>query len=166
MKILIPVDGSESALWTIREAGHFLETRHAEIYLFMVVVPVPAELPWALLHPQDEPAARRVLDEAERQARAAGLHVAGREYRIFHEPASAICDFADQKGMDLIVIGSHGDHGLNRMLMGSVSERVFRQAGQPVIVVRNDKAHTVEISHFDRTGLVQGGGEEGRHARS
>ncbi len=165
MNILIPVDGSDSALWTIRQAGKFLNRQESAIYLFMVLVPVPAELPWALCNPEDEPAVRGLLEEARQQAQQAGLRVISTEYRIFHEPASAICEYATQKDLDLIVIGSHGYHGLSRFLMGSVSERVFRQARQPVIIVRNDKEHTVEISHFDRTGLVQAP-SGGRHAHS
>ena len=71
------------------------------------------------------------------------------EYTTFHEAVAAICQYADEIQADLIVIGSHGYQGLAKFLMGSVSERVFKEANQPVIIVRNDKSHSIEISHFD-----------------
>lgn len=155
MKVLIPVDGSERSLETIREAARILDKATAQVFLFLVVVPVVAELPTALLQESEEEAAAAILRDAEREARNAGLWVADKEYRIFHDPASAICDYANEKQMDRIIIGSHGYQGFARFLMGSVSERVFKQAEQPVIVIRNDKTHSVEISHFDKAALKQ-----------
>jgi nucleotide-binding universal stress UspA family protein len=155
MKVLLPVDGSDRSLATIRQAARMLDKATAQIYLFLVVVPVVAELPTALLLESDEEAAMSILREAEREARNAGLWVAGKEYRIFHDPASAICDYATERQMDQIIIGSHGYQGFAKFLMGSVSERVFKQAEQPVIVIRNDKAHSIEVSHFDKAALKQ-----------
>ena len=52
------------------------------------------------------------------------------------KPAEEILDQARDLGADLIVIGSHGYHGLDRLVLGSVSERVVREALCPVIVAR------------------------------
>lgn len=52
------------------------------------------------------------------------------------KPADEILDLARQVGADLIFVGSHGKVGLERILIGSVSERVVREAGCPVMVVR------------------------------
>lgn len=51
----------------------------------------------------------------------------------------AICDYAEQHGVDLIVIGTHGRTGMSRLLIGSVAERVVRHAGCPVLVVPHGK---------------------------
>jgi nucleotide-binding universal stress UspA family protein len=52
-------------------------------------------------------------------------------------PAShTISDFADRRGYDLIVIGTHGRTGLAHALIGSVAERVVRYAHRPVLAVR------------------------------
>lgn len=155
MKVLIPVDGSEPALWTIQEAGTFLDKRAAEITLFMVVVPVGAEMPMGFYAIDEEDRALAALRIAENEARTAGLRVVKTDHVLFHEPASAICEYAQKEGMDLIVMGSHGYQGIAKFIMGSVSERVFKQAAQPVVIVRNDKAHTVEISHFEKSGFRQ-----------
>jgi nucleotide-binding universal stress UspA family protein/uncharacterized membrane protein YfcA len=51
-------------------------------------------------------------------------------------PEAAIVDCAIERGADLIVMGSHGRTGLERLLVGSVSERVIGSAGCPVLVVK------------------------------
>jgi len=55
--------------------------------------------------------------------------------RIGH-PAEQILDLAREVGADLIFIGSHGISGLERLMLGSVSERVVREAKCPVMVAR------------------------------
>ena len=52
-------------------------------------------------------------------------------------PATAITEYAEEAGIDLIVIGTHGRGLMGRFLLGSVAERVVRVAGCPVLVVRN-----------------------------
>lgn len=153
MKVLIPVDGSEPSLYTIQAAARFLNKAESEIYLFTVRVPVPAEVPWALM--ADEETSLKTLEKAKLAAQALGLTVAKAEFTTFHEAASAICQYAGDIQADLIVMGSHGYQGLAKFLMGSVSERVFKEANQPVIIVRNDPSHAVEISHFEAAGLLQ-----------
>lgn len=53
-------------------------------------------------------------------------------------PPAEICAYAAAQGFDLIVIGSHGRTGLQRLLLGSVAERVVRHASVPVLVVRQN----------------------------
>ncbi len=52
------------------------------------------------------------------------------------EPAHEILDLAKEVGADLIFIGTHGYTGIKHLVMGSVAERVVREAGCPVLVVR------------------------------
>ena len=51
------------------------------------------------------------------------------------EPTSAILSQADSGKFDLIVIGTHGRSGVDRMLMGSVAEGVVRRASIPVVTI-------------------------------
>lgn len=53
-----------------------------------------------------------------------------------HGTARTICDYAEEHGVDLIVIATHGN-GMHRHLLGSVSERVVRHATCDVLVVRS-----------------------------
>jgi nucleotide-binding universal stress UspA family protein len=52
------------------------------------------------------------------------------------QPAKIINEVADEVGADLIVLGTHGRSGLERMLLGSVSETVSRHSSCTVLLVR------------------------------
>jgi nucleotide-binding universal stress UspA family protein len=52
------------------------------------------------------------------------------------DPAAEIVRYAQEMNMDLIVMGTHGRSGLERLLMGSVAEKVMRQATCSVLVVK------------------------------
>jgi nucleotide-binding universal stress UspA family protein len=54
-------------------------------------------------------------------------------------PHERIIDYADENGVDLIVMGTHGRTGVDRYLLGSVTERVVRTADAPVLTVRMDE---------------------------
>ncbi|WP_418284923.1 universal stress protein [Halorubrum sp. DTA46] len=51
-------------------------------------------------------------------------------------PHSVILDYADANDIDLIVMGTHGRTGVERYLLGSVTEKVVRMADPPVVTVR------------------------------
>jgi nucleotide-binding universal stress UspA family protein len=55
------------------------------------------------------------------------------------DPASEIVRYASDAGIDLIVMGTHGRTGLERLLMGSVAEKVMRDAHCSVLVVKLPK---------------------------
>ena len=57
-------------------------------------------------------------------------------------PADQICQFAQDNQGDLIIMGAHGWSGLDRVLMGSVAERVICQAPCPVLIIpaREDRS--------------------------
>ncbi|MBT8494255.1 MAG: universal stress protein [Deltaproteobacteria bacterium] len=63
----------------------------------------------------------------------------------FGEPAQQILQAAEELGADLIFMGSHGRTGIKRMLIGSVSEKVVREAQCPVMVVRQKGYPDVEL---------------------
>ena len=54
----------------------------------------------------------------------------------FGDPGNQIVDFAERISAELIVIPSHGRTGIERLLLGSVAERVARLAPCPVLVLR------------------------------
>lgn len=80
-------------------------------------------------------AAKIILAAFEARAKAAGVAP-----KLIHVPdqdaARAITDTAEREGCDLIVMGSHGRRGLNRLLLGSQAQRVVSEARCPVLVCR------------------------------
>ncbi|MBL0216263.1 MAG: universal stress protein [Myxococcales bacterium] len=63
------------------------------------------------------------------------------------KPAEEILELAQSVSADLIFIGSHGKTGLERLVLGSVSERVVREAKCPVMVVRAKTYPPTELMH-------------------
>ncbi len=57
----------------------------------------------------------------------------------FGKPLSEVIQFAKEKDVDIIAIGTHGRAGVDRIILGSVAERVVRKAHCPVMVVRSRK---------------------------
>jgi nucleotide-binding universal stress UspA family protein len=79
--------------------------------------------------------ARKALAEYVR----ATLGDAGAEFGshvVEGSPADAVTAFAGTVGADLLVLGTHGRTGLNRLMLGSVAERVVRESRIPVLTVR------------------------------
>jgi nucleotide-binding universal stress UspA family protein len=56
------------------------------------------------------------------------------------DPAAEIVRYARESGIDQIVLGTHGRTGVERLLMGSVAERVMREAPCSVLVVKLPKS--------------------------
>jgi nucleotide-binding universal stress UspA family protein len=61
------------------------------------------------------------------------------------KPVAEILDCARTDSADLIVIGSHGHGALAQMILGSVADRVVRQAPCPVLMVRNAQAGALDV---------------------
>jgi len=61
------------------------------------------------------------------------------------DPATEIVRYATETAMDLIVMGTHGRTGLQRLLMGSVAEKVMRDAPCSVLVVKLPKGIPVPV---------------------
>lgn len=65
---------------------------------------------------------------------------------LIGDPANQIVEFAEKRGVDLIVMGSHGMTGLLRVLMGSVAEGVVRRSPVPVLTLKANAKELVETS--------------------
>jgi universal stress protein A len=65
---------------------------------------------------------------------------------LFGPPARSIVEYACDKAMNLIVIGTHGREGVAHLLLGSVAERVVRTAHCPVLTVRGTSAALASIN--------------------
>jgi nucleotide-binding universal stress UspA family protein len=68
------------------------------------------------------------------------------------EPAETIAGYAKAQNIDLIVIGTHGRGGLERLLVGSVAERVIRTAPCPVLTVRHPEREFIVPDSTTKAG--------------
>jgi nucleotide-binding universal stress UspA family protein len=82
---------------------------------------------------------RQYWREQLEQIRPLDGKISVRHILLEGEPATEIVQFARENGMDLIVMGTHGRSGLERLLMGSVAEKVMREAPCSVLVVKLPK---------------------------
>ncbi len=83
-------------------------------------------------------AARRDLLQLKAEIQQAHSYIEGEDYHLFlmeGDVAQSILNCAQQKKVDMVVVGTHGRGGLGKMFMGSVAERVFRQSPVPVMTV-------------------------------
>jgi len=86
----------------------------------------------------------------EKVTRAFAGREAAAEVQIFvhariGKPTPEILSLASDVGADLIFIGSHGKTGIERMLLGSVSERVVREAKCPVVIAREKTYADIDL---------------------
>lgn len=143
-RILLPTDGSEVAESAAAHAVDLAATTGAQLHVLSVVdaeaVGLVAsssldadEVRTSLRHAGEE-ATATVAEAAE----AAGVEVV--EAVEVGVPDEAIRDYAAAHDVDLVVMGTHGRRGVDRFLLGSVTERVVRSSDAPVLVVRRTES--------------------------
>jgi len=140
-QILIPTDGSETATAALQEAIEIADAYDATLHALHVTdtTAIPTNLDAeSALRALDE-AGRETLDAAMEQAKMAGVKsVQAKVAR--GPPYRAILDYVDDHDVDLIVMGTHGRTGLDRYLIGSVTEKVVRLSDVPVLTIRPPRA--------------------------
>lgn len=140
MKLLLPTDFSETAADAEAQAIVLARALGAEIVLLHVAVEAPLyrEGPFGLDTREVYEAQRQWADETlERRAAAIrGQGITTRWLRRAGVPFQEIVETAAAEHADLIVMGTQGRSGLNRLLLGSVADRVIRLAPCPVLAVR------------------------------
>ena len=139
-RILVATDFAESAERALT-CGVQLARRHgAELLLLHVYMDVPAypEITAGQVEAIYEEQRRWIEDALERRARAARSEGLLARALLRTGPAAAtIAETATQEDIDLLVVGTHGRSGLDRLIVGSVAERVVRLATCPVLVVKS-----------------------------
>ncbi|KVM94108.1 universal stress protein [Burkholderia stagnalis] len=90
-------------------------------------------------NPLDTDIASRVLADAETAFRLSGVRGSAHTIETSGENVSAaLARAAAECDADLIVMGTHGRHGIRRALLGSVAESLLRTADRPVLLVRDN----------------------------
>jgi len=135
-KILYPTDFSSFSNQAYFHAVALAEQHGASLTVLYVFVPglnEPAAPPGAA-------AQRHYWREQLEQIRPVDPGIAVHHVLLEGDPASEIVRYAADNVIDLIVMGTHGRTGLERLLMGSVAEKVLRESSCSVLVVKLPRA--------------------------
>jgi nucleotide-binding universal stress UspA family protein len=143
--ILHPTDFSEYAQQAFRVACSLAKDRDAKLIL-LHVVPKPLT---TLGGTQGLPPQSVEYDLSERRTHLAAFKApegvtVERRLHVGDE-VEGILRAAQETGCELIVMGTHGRTGLNRLLMGSVAEQVVRRAPCPVLTLRAESEHQATV---------------------
>ncbi|MBV8453594.1 MAG: universal stress protein [Deltaproteobacteria bacterium] len=130
-KILCPVDFDQNSAEAMRFACKLLELG-GTLYLLHVIP--EAERPGFEQYPPITELAQQNLDNFARKQ--IGDQIARKLFVRAGDPAALTIRLADELGVDLIVMATHGHKGLVRIVLGSVAERVLRDARCPVLTLR------------------------------
>jgi len=125
--ILYPTDFSSYSNQAYLHAVSIAEAHHASLTVVYVNMPGQAA---------DAEYWRELLE----QIRPANPNIPVRHVFLEGDPATEIVRYARESGVDRIVMGTHGRTGTERLLMGSVAEKVLRDAPCSVLVVKLPRA--------------------------
>lgn len=140
--ILLATDGSPSAEHAAKKAFDLARIHGAQVTAVYVVDPYPY-LGIGEVNPMGFQAYMSAAQEASAKAfihladlaAAAGVQLQVRLVENM-QAARGILQMADEAAADLIVIGSHGRSGVEKLVLGSVAGKVVAQSTRPVLVVR------------------------------
>ncbi|THE66843.1 universal stress protein [Salinadaptatus halalkaliphilus] len=129
--VLVPTDGSDGTRRSIAHGLTIADRFDATIHAVSIVPEGPLG---TLQSDRAAPAAHRAVEYVEVEASRAGIEsTTAVEHGVPHE---VILAYIDAHDIDMVVMGTQGRTGLDRVLVGSVTERVVRMADIPVVTVR------------------------------
>ncbi|GAB6193387.1 universal stress protein [Desulfocastanea catecholica] len=137
-RIVVPVDFSKITAKLIDYSTYMAEKLSATIHFIhavtymtgdaMIGAPFAVEYEAKMLADAQTKMANLLEDNREKAPGCTGEVVVG-------DPVDTIVDTAKGKEADLIIIGTHGTKGLEKILLGSVTERVLKRAPCPVLTM-------------------------------
>lgn len=143
-QILVPTDGSQAATAAIEEAVDLADQLDAELHALYVVEPIPlggfsagpgpASAEWDGVVDKQRTEGESATGSVAERAQERGVDVVT---AIEHgKPNVEILEYAEAHDIDAIVMGTHGRSGADRLVVGSVTEKVVRKSDVPVLTVR------------------------------
>jgi nucleotide-binding universal stress UspA family protein len=144
-KILAPIDFSDFSMQGMRGAKELAADVNAEVHLVHVVVPhfhvIP--LPLATSGDQSFELTREsaMTQQAEEELTRIKKDDFGNSPKVSTavlngSPVKTLIEYAEQNAIDLIVLSTHGRSGVDRVMIGSVAEKLVRLAHCSVLVLR------------------------------
>ena len=141
--ILVPVDGSATALRAVDTAIGLAKAHGSRVTAIFVVDPYPfTGVGTDFAYGQAEylsaatAEANTAIKAAKARFEAAGIAVESSVIES-HSAWRGVVEAAESAGADLIVMGSHGRKGLEKLVLGSVTQAVLSHTKRSVLVVRD-----------------------------
>lgn len=136
--VVVPIDFSAESQQPLTVALELVE-KPADVHVVFSLIPLDNFSPGAEWGAIDDETRLHAVEEHFQSF--LNEHDAVGVTRVLRtgDPGTEITAYAQECGADLIVIPSHGHHGLTRLLLGSVTERVVRHAECPVLVLRPEE---------------------------
>jgi nucleotide-binding universal stress UspA family protein len=156
--VLVPFDGSDCAAAAVESANDLASRRDATVHVLCVADSRSLED-----SPQYEAVKEARAELAEQTCdRLSADGIETRAAVRTDVPHRAILQYVDQQDIDLVVMGTHGRTGVERFVLGSVTEKVVRLSDAPVLTVKADDDGGVSFPYDDV--LVPTDGSEGAEA--
>ena len=134
-KILLPTDGSEGAEIAVEHALDLAEKYGAELHILYVAdvrVDSTSDM-WANILGELEEIGGKATEEIAERAGKSGVETVTEVVRGI--PHKEINSYVEENSIDLIAMGTHGRTGIDRVLLGSVTEKIIRTSDVPVLTV-------------------------------
>jgi nucleotide-binding universal stress UspA family protein len=135
-KVLIATDGSEKNQPAVRKGVEIARSCGSTLYAVYVIDDTSFTTAQSEVFTGD--VYEKLKDEGEEalsRVRQIAGNVTVETYVLFGKPAAVITDFAARNRVDLIVVGSQGRSGLERLILGSIAESIIRMADCMILVV-------------------------------
>jgi nucleotide-binding universal stress UspA family protein len=135
--ILLPTDGSEATTDVVDHAIELADHHDATLHALYVInttslTDLPSDSSWEGIGEALRKEGKHALDTVEDRAGDIDLE---REM-VDGSPSKEIVAYAEDSGCDVVVMGTHARSGVDRLLLGSVAERVVRTSTVPVLTIR------------------------------
>ena len=141
-KILVAVDFSENSRNALKYAYEFFKGCGVAFHVVHVVhdpLPEGSYIPHRSVDEMEKTAEEYAAEELQRFL-PRRLVQSGEEVHpivLKGEPYTTLVEYAVAQGLDIIVMGSQGATGLEKMLLGNVTDKVIRKSPVPVLVYKN-----------------------------
>ncbi|MBN2654107.1 MAG: universal stress protein [Nitrospirae bacterium] len=140
-RVLIPTDFSDSAMHALEYAVDLAKKYGADLFIINVIYDVASASGMYVPHVSVNEMFREMEENANKEIRLFGAGLYEDMKNVTHSvirgaPYEEIIKFSEQNSIDLIVMGTHGRKGLDRLFFGSTVDRVLRNSKCPVLAVR------------------------------
>lgn len=140
-KIMITTDGSENTKNSVESGIELARQTGATVYAAYVVSTdfyssIAMDIGWETMYESLKKEGRNALQLVVNAGKEAEVPV--ESILLEGHPVSEIVNFAEKEEMDLVILGTHGRTGFDKLLLGSVAGNVVKHCKVPVMVVRSD----------------------------